>query len=554
MTHPSNLVPQASKPRHRKGFAWASVIMTVLALGLALHFAEVETVVARLEGVDLRWLGPAFAVSVLQLGILGLRWSVIAGQLGVGISITQASTEYALSRALNQILPTGIAGDGVRALRHSRSISSENAPKDRVSRVVEALALDRLSGQLGLWSVVLLTSPLASHAGIVNLPSLFAALGALLAVVFLAWAVASRVERARPVLVAIGTMLKRNWRVLCAPRLAIVHLSLSWLLLGTLIVQLYFAGRALGVHLTVVQLLWMGPVMLVASSVPSFFGSWGIREGVTAVLFTSLGLASSTGLAVSVVYGTFDLLVALPGLVVLLFDSQLGREGSQQRWVHTHAGAILVATCVAAWLKIPLLLAVVAGLSFALLIAQGWRRWTPSGTFGAANAVSSLRLLMTLGVIVASVQQPGIWLALAAVTILALDAVDGWVARRSGNSGPFGACFDVEIDALLVMALSVALYSRGIAGAWVLAAGMWRYFFVLVAFLLPTTRRETRRAKLGRIAYVTMVFCFVSALVMPPALGNLLASLGTALISLSFIRSLCELYLPTMNDFRSSPQ
>lgn len=550
MTPPQDAPQKNSQPSQRKRFAWVSVLMSFIALAIALSFAEVDTVVERLRGVDLRWLGAAFAVSVLQLGILGLRWSGIAGRLGVPINFTQASTEYALSRALNQVLPTGVAGDGLRALRHSR-----NVPKDRTSRVVEALALDRLSGQLGLWSVVLLTSPLASRASIVDLPSLFASIAGAAVVAWAAWTLASRFERARPALALIREVLRRNWRVLCAPRQAAIHLTLSWLLVGTLIVQLYVAGRALGVHLSLIQLLWMGPVMLVASSVPSFFGSWGIREGVTAVLFTSVGLASSTGLAVSVVYGTFDLLVALPGLVVLLFHAKTEKsEASPQRWVNTHAGAILVATGVAAWLQIPSLLAVVAGLSFVILLIQWWARWTPRGNFGAANVVSTLRLGMTLWIVLASTSQAGAWVAGVAVGCLALDGVDGWLARRKGSSGPFGACYDVEIDALLVMALSMALYSRGIAGAWVLAAGLWRYVFVVAPLVLPTPRRESRRTRLGRIAYVAMVFCFVTALFVPQTAGNLLASLGTALISLSFIRSLCELYLPTMTDLHSSPQ
>src|SRR5699024_2987932 len=38
---------------------------------------------------------------------------------------------------------------------------------------------------------------------------------------------------------------------------------------------------------------------------------------------------------------------------------------------------------------------------------------------------------------------------------LALDAVDGWVARRTGSATPFGARFDGEVDAFLIATLSV---------------------------------------------------------------------------------------------------
>ena len=43
---------------------------------------------------------------------------------------------------------------------------------------------------------------------------------------------------------------------------------------------------------------------------------------------------------------------------------------------------------------------------------------------------------------------------LAAVA-LALDAADGWMARRTGTASALGARFDGEVDAFLILALSV---------------------------------------------------------------------------------------------------
>src|SRR5215475_3900739 len=47
---------------------------------------------------------------------------------------------------------------------------------------------------------------------------------------------------------------------------------------------------------------------------------------------------------------------------------------------------------------------------------------------------------------------------------LALDAVDGQVARRTGTVTPLGARFDGEVDAFLILLLSIAV-ARSI-GAW----------------------------------------------------------------------------------------
>ena len=72
--------------------------------------------------------------------------------------------------------------------------------------------------------------------------------------------------------------------------------------------------------------------------------------------------------------------------------------------------------------------------------------------------------------------------AISAVA-LALDAVDGQVARRTGTASPLGARFDMEIDAFLILVLSV--FAATSLGAWVLAIGAMRYAFVAASLPLP---------------------------------------------------------------------
>src|SRR4051794_36786223 len=50
---------------------------------------------------------------------------------------------------------------------------------------------------------------------------------------------------------------------------------------------------------------------------------------------------------------------------------------------------------------------------------------------------------------------PGALLVSVAAIALTLDAVDGWVARRTRTAAMFGAHFDGEVDAFLILVLSV---------------------------------------------------------------------------------------------------
>jgi phosphatidylglycerophosphate synthase len=119
-------------------------------------------------------------------------------------------------------------------------------------------------------------------------------------------------------------------------------------------------------------------------------------------------------------------------------------------------------------------------------------------TFGAANWVTLARAILVGGVtalvtnmVVAGVQagglhRPGtamvILIVLSAVA-LALDGVDGQVARRTGTTSALGARFDMEVDAFLILVLSAFVAES--LGPWVLAIGAMRYAFVAAAWALP---------------------------------------------------------------------
>jgi phosphatidylglycerophosphate synthase len=71
---------------------------------------------------------------------------------------------------------------------------------------------------------------------------------------------------------------------------------------------------------------------------------------------------------------------------------------------------------------------------------------------------------------------------------LALDWVDGRVARWTGTASAYGARLDGEADAFLILVLS--LYVARSAGAWVVAMGAARYLFAVAGWLLPWMRAQ----------------------------------------------------------------
>ena len=89
------------------------------------------------------------------------------------------------------------------------------------------------------------------------------------------------------------------------------------------------------------------------------------------------------------------------------------------------------------------------------------------------------------GLVADSFSRPVPVTALVTLSIVALvlDAVDGQVARSTGTATPLGARLDGEVDAFLILLLSIAV-SRDY-GRWVLAIGVARYALLLAGWLIP---------------------------------------------------------------------
>ena len=129
-----------------------------------------------------------------------------------------------------------------------------------------------------------------------------------------------------------------------------------------------------------------------------------------------------------------------------------------------------------------------------------WRTASPATDadgLALADWVTLARATLAVGVaalVADSFDRPApvaLLVSLAALALV-LDAVDGWVARRTRTAGTLGAQFDGEVDAFLILVLSV--YVARSAGAWVLAIGAARYAFLAAGWPLRGCVRSCRRA------------------------------------------------------------
>lgn len=212
-----------------------------------------------------------------------------------------------------------------------------------------------------------------------------------------------------------------------------------------------------------------------------------------------------------------------------------------------------IALTVAATLGLALVLARIAGgdssvaaraLAYSLLGgALVWllaAKHLHAPAFGAANRVTLARGALALLLLALLGSAPSAALAWSSVALalaaLALDGVDGALARSRAETSAFGARFDMETDAVLILVLCALAWQQGKAGAWLLLAGALRYLFVAAGFALPWLKRSlppSRRRQAACVAQIASSIVCLLPVVVPPA-SAAVALVGLVLLLASF--------------------
>ena len=114
---------------------------------------------------------------------------------------------------------------------------------------------------------------------------------------------------------------------------------------------------------------------------------------------------------------------------------------------------------------------------------------------------------------------------------LALDFVDGRVARRTGTASAFGGRLDGEADAFLILVLSA--YVARSTGAWVLAMGLVRYAYAVATWLLPWMQRPLPPRYWRKVVAAVTGIALALAAADPPPPGATVAGLAVAWVLLA---------------------
>jgi phosphatidylglycerophosphate synthase len=181
----------------------------------------------------------------------------------------------------------------------------------------------------------------------------------------------------------------------------------------------------------------------------------------------------------------------------------------------------------------------------ALLTAARGRRGQKS--LGPADWVTLTRAYLASGIAALVAQdwvgvRVTVALVILGVAALALDGIDGRIARRTGTASALGARFDGEVDAYLILLLSVRLSLD--YGWWVVAAGVLRYAFLVAGWILPIFARPLPFRYWRKVATAAtgIVLTVAIAGLLPEPIGVIGTLIVLALLMESFGRDTAWLY------------
>ncbi|MEO7587324.1 MAG: lysylphosphatidylglycerol synthase transmembrane domain-containing protein [Arachnia sp.] len=258
----------------------AMLSVSLLLLALAARLVGSRALLDGWTVLSPTTVGAALLAGLVATSAQALRWRILAGQRGIGLTFRRALADCYASGFGNMVLPGGLGGDAARVAVH------RDSGDQRWTSPLVAVGAERLSATTVLFAVAAVTLQGQS----------------------IQWAAAAAVIALACLVIALR----------CMRGLGVMRSALVWgsSVLGVLaLVALYLtAMRALGGPVVPVLAI----VGLASMSVPLGIGGWGVRELGVGVLAPVLSVAGDHAVATATAYGLLATISCLPGMVVLV--------------------------------------------------------------------------------------------------------------------------------------------------------------------------------------------------------------------------------------------
>jgi hypothetical protein len=303
----------------------ATLVVLALASAYILLKVDIHKTANIVRGASAWWVGVSIVMIVAGVLPMAWRWQLLLRARGINEDLVWLTRAYFVSLAVGQVLPTSIGGDA------SRIYEATRRHRGHVSAIAGSVLVERAVGGV----VTLLLAGIGFVLAIGRYPIgayLWIELVLVLGAVVLTFVFFSRRMRVRLVKLIPLTRRLRVERFARAiyegvhsyrshrRTLAVVSLATVVVQFGG-ILSIYAAGRAVGIHVSLLAYVVFGPLLFLATLVPFTINGLGVREAFFVSFFVRLHIAPDTAFACGFLFFLTSLALAIPGLSVILREA-----------------------------------------------------------------------------------------------------------------------------------------------------------------------------------------------------------------------------------------
>ena len=291
-------------------------VSVVLVGALAYAVGTTETI-AQLRSA--RWEIIALVITVLasHVFVVAPRWALILRALGHRTRSLDLIGSVFLGFLFNQVLPTAVGGDALRAWR-ARHLGVP------LELAIHSVLIDRASGIAVVLVGTALLLPVVSLTAASEPFWRAVAITAAAGLIWCAglWLLSKMAVVSIPLIGrlqhALGNFVASTRALLRRPALAVGVAALA--IAGQFIVigALWLLAKEMQVFLPLIDIAIVTFGAMLASAIPISIAGWGIREGTLIFLLGAYGVPAEKTFAISVLFGACMMIAALPGVLFLL--------------------------------------------------------------------------------------------------------------------------------------------------------------------------------------------------------------------------------------------
>jgi uncharacterized protein (TIRG00374 family) len=307
----------------------ATLLVTSLAVAYILTKVDLGKTKDIITSASVPWLVLSAALTLVTVPPMSWRWQRLLEVRGVRESVAWLMRAYFVSYAVGQVLPTSVGGDASRIFETSRRHPGQITP------ITGSVLLERALGG----AVTLLLAGVGLLLAIGRYPIgayLWIELVFVLGTIATAFVFFSRTVRRR--LVFLGPIARRlrverparavyeglhGYRDHPGALLVVAVVTAAAQL--TRVVAIYASGRAVGIDLSVLPYVVLGPLLFLVMLVPFTVNGIGVREAFFVSFLGKLGIDHDHAFACGFLFFVMTVLLALPGVAIVLWENVFGR-------------------------------------------------------------------------------------------------------------------------------------------------------------------------------------------------------------------------------------